>query len=91
MARAVSASQRALLNNKVGPLGETLTVYTHPDCSYSDALKDELNDQEIPFEEIDLAVHPEQWATLEGLTGGERITPVSVEGDLVTVGYNGVG
>ena len=25
------------------------------------------------------------------LTGGERITPVTVEGELVTVGFHGVG
>ena len=28
---------------------------------------------------------------LERLTGGERITPVMVEGDLVIVGYHGIG
>ncbi len=72
-------------------VADTLVIYTHPDCSYSDALKAELDSGGIGCEEIDLALHPEQWEKLEELTGGERTTPVSVEGDLVTVGYHGVG
>ena len=35
--------------------------------------------------------HPEHVEELEKLTGGERITPVMVEGDLVIVGYHGIG
>ena len=72
-------------------MADDLIVYTHPDCSYSTALKQELIEQGTDFQEIDLALLPDQWANLEGLTGGERITPVSVEGDLVTVGYHGIG
>ena len=68
-----------------------MKVYTHPDCDYSNALKDELAGLGVEYEEIDLAVRPEEWAALEKLTDGERITPVSVEGDLVTVGYKGIG
>ena len=70
---------------------EELVVYSHPECSYSDALKDELNSQGTEYQEIDLALHPEAWVELEKLTGGERITPVSVQGDVVLVGYHGVG
>ena len=72
-------------------MADTLVVYTHPECSYSDALKDELNEAGTEFEEIDLGLHPEKWAALESLTDGERITPVSVDGGLVTVGFHGVG
>ena len=72
-------------------MADTLVVYTHPECSYSDALKDELKEAGTEFEEIDLALHPERWSALEALTEGERITPVSVVGDLVTVGFHGVG
>ena len=70
---------------------ETMVVYTHPDCSYSDALKEELDSFGAEYEEVDLALHPEKWARLEELTGGERTTPVTVEGELVTVGFHGVG
>lgn len=72
-------------------LAETLLIYTHPECSYSDALKEELGSMGASYEEIDLALHPEEWAKVEELTGGERITPVTVEGELVTVGFGGVG
>lgn len=69
----------------------SVVLYTHPDCTYSDALKAELDEVGTEYREIDLALRPEAWTELEGLTGGERITPVLVEGDVVTVGYHGVG
>ena len=72
-------------------VGSKLVVYTHPDCSHSDALKEELDGAGAAYEEIDLALDPDKWTRLEELTGGERITPVTVEGDLVTVGFHGVG
>lgn len=70
---------------------EKIVVYTHPDCAYSQALKEEFDSGGIHYEEVDLALHPEQWSSLEELTGGDRTTPVTVEGDLVTVGFHGVG
>ena len=72
-------------------MADKLIVYSHPECGYSDALKEELNEAGAAYEEIDLALHPEEWPKLEELTGGERITPVTVEGELVTVGFHGVG
>jgi glutaredoxin len=68
-----------------------LVIYTHPECEYSEALKGELDDLGAEYQEIDLGLHPEKWAALEELTGGERITPVTVEGELVSVGFHGVG
>ena len=68
-----------------------MKVYTHPDCDYSNALKADLAELGVQYEEIDLAKRPEEWAAVEKLTDGERITPVSVEGDLVTVGFRGIG
>lgn len=69
----------------------TLVIYTHPDCSYSEAAKHDLEESGVEYKEIDLGLHPEAWGDLENLTGGERITPVIVEGDSVIVGYHGVG
>ena len=69
----------------------TIILYTHPDCNYSDAQRDDYQKQGVAFHEIDLTVHPEAVPELERLTGGERITPVVVEGETVTVGYHGVG
>ena len=72
-------------------LEETIVIYTHPDCGYSTTAKNELLQLDIPFREVDLSVTPEAWQEVERLTGGQRITPVVVEGELVTVGFNGVG
>ena len=72
-------------------MADKLIVYSHPECGYSDALKEELNEAGAVYEEIDLSLRPEEWSKLEALTGGERITPVTVEGELVTVGFHGVG
>ena len=72
-------------------MATTVTLYTHPECGYSDALKEELDEAGTAYDEIDLSVRPEAWADLKKLTGGERITPVLVEGDAVSVGFHGVG
>ena len=66
-------------------------MYTHPDCSYSNALKAEFDSEGRAYDEIDLSRRPEAWADLEKLTGGERITPVTVENGEVSVGFHGVG
>ncbi|MDA1347444.1 MAG: UXX-star (seleno)protein family 2 [Chloroflexi bacterium] len=68
-----------------------VTLYTHPDCTYSDALKGELKEAGTVFDEIDLSLRPEAWERLEELTGGERITPVLVDGEKVEVGFHGIG
>ena len=68
-----------------------VTLYTHPDCTYSGALKGELEEAGTAFDEIDLSLRPEAWERLEELTGGERITPVLVDGEKVEVGFHGIG
>ena len=68
-----------------------LIVYTRPDCSYSDALLHDLDKDDVAYRQIDLTVHPEYVSEVERLTGGERITPVMVEGEVVIVGYHGIG
>ena len=78
-------------STETAALQDTIVIYTHPDCSYSSAAKDEFLQSDIPFKEIDLSITPEAWQEVERLTGGERITPVIVEGQLVTVGFHGVG
>ncbi len=69
----------------------TIIIYTHPDCTYSVAAKDDYAKRGVQFKEIDVTLQPESIPDLERLTGGERITPVIVEGETVTVGYHGVG
>ena len=72
-------------------MNDTVVIYTHPDCNYSSAARDELVQNEIEFKEIDLSVSPDAWVEVERLTGGDRTNPVIVEGDFVTVGFHGVG
>ena len=71
-------------------MNDTVVIYTHPDCGYSVKARDELVQNEIEFTEIDLSVRPDAWAEVERLTGGDRMTPVIVEGDFVTIGFNGM-
>ena len=68
-----------------------IIVYTRPDCSYSDALIEELDAEGVKYTEFDLVRRPDKVAEVLKLTGGERITPVMVQGDVVTVGFRGVG
>lgn len=72
-------------------MANAIVLYTHPDCSFSDALKDELDTAGTEYEEINLALRPEAWLDLEKLTDGERITPVMIEDGEVSVGFHGVG
>ena len=72
-------------------MATSVLLYTHPECSFSDALKEELDAAGTEYDEINLALRPEAWEDLEKLTGGERITPVMIEGDVVSVGFHGVG
>ena len=36
----------------------TITIYTHPDCSYSTAAKDDFQSKGVLFHEIDVTLHP---------------------------------
>ena len=70
---------------------KTIIIYTHPDCDASDQARAEFQRDDIPFQEIDVTVVPGAVEELLTLTGGERITPVIVDGDMVIVGYGGIG
>ena len=71
--------------------GSGVIIYTHPECAICVSVKMELEERGKAYEEIDLADHPDRWGEVEDLTGGERITPVTVENGEVTIGYRGIG
>ena len=71
--------------------GSGVIIYTHPECTICVSVKMELEERGKSYEEIDLADHPDRWGEVEDLTGGERITPVTVENGEVTIGYRGIG
>ena len=66
-----------------------ITLYTHPDCAYSAAAKMEFRRGKVAYSEIDVTKQPEKVGELLVLTGGERITPVTVDGGQVTIGFKG--
>lgn len=66
-----------------------ITIYTHPDCSFSSAAKMDYRRSKTPYTEIDLAKQPDRIPDLLELTNGERITPVIVNNGEVTIGYKG--
>ena len=67
-------------------------VYTHPTCGYCDLLKEDLAARGVEYDEIDVSMRPEAWSEVERLTGGDKITPVTVMADgEVQVGYKGIG
>jgi len=70
----------------------TAIVYSHPECGYCSLLKEDLAAEGVPYEEVDVSRAPSKWSEVEELTGGDRITPVTVHPDgRVEVGYNGIG
>lgn len=66
-------------------------VYTTEGCGYTDMLVARLRADKVEYEEVNLSLHPDRWVEVLPLTGGERITPVMVEGEKVTIGFNGFG
>ena len=67
----------------------TIIVYTHPDCAYSSAAKMDYRRNKTTYTEIDLSKQPDKVEELLRLTDGERITPVIVCGDQITIGFKG--
>ncbi len=77
---------------ETAPTTGITTVYSHPECGYCTLLTEDFDSKGIEYTEIDLSKQPELWPVVEGLTGGDRITPVTVMADgEVQVGYNGIG
>ncbi len=70
---------------------KTVVVYSTVGCGYTDMLKDQLDRDGIEYEEVSLSLHPDRWDEVLPHTGGERISPVMIDGDEVTIGFNGIG
>ena len=67
----------------------TVIIYTHPDCAFSGAAKMDYRQRGIAFVEIDVSKEKDKIDDLLSLTGGERVTPVIVEGGQATIGFKG--
>ncbi len=68
-----------------------VTVYSTLGCGYTDMLKERLDRDGVEYEEVNLSLHPDRWDEVLPHTGGERISPVMIDGDEVTIGFNGIG
>ena len=70
---------------------KTVVVYSTVGCGYTDMLKEQLDRDGIEYEEVSLSLNPDRWDEVLPHTGGERISPVMIDGDEVTIGFNGIG
>ena len=67
-------------------------MYTHPECGYCSLLKEELARDGVDYDEIDVSKQPDKWAEVQKLTGGDKITPVTLMPDgTVRIGFKGIG
>ena len=72
-------------------MSKTVTVYSTLGCGYTDKLKAQLDRDGVEYEEVNLSLHPHRWPEVESVTDGIRISPVMIDGEEVTIGFNGIG
>jgi len=73
------------------PEVEIPILYSHPECDFSNMLKEEMDEEGVIYTEIDMSLHEDKWPEVEELTGGDRTTPVLIRNGEVEVGYHGIG
>lgn len=66
-----------------------VTLYTKTGCPYCAAKRQEFIDKAIAFREINVTEHPEEIPYLLSITGGERLVPVVVSGDEISIAPEG--
>ena len=64
-------------------------IYTHPDCAFSAAAKMDFRQRKVEYVEIDVSKEVDKIPDLLALSNGERITPVIVEGGVISLGFKG--
>ena len=64
-------------------------IYTHPDCAFSAAAKMDFRQRKVEYVEIDVSIEADKIPDLLALSNGERITPVIVEGGVISLGFKG--
>jgi glutaredoxin len=64
-------------------------IFTKPGCPYCAALREDLRRRGIPYLEYNARDDPEALRRMLELNGGRRSVPTLVEGDRVTVGFDG--
>ena len=69
----------------------TIIIYTQKECSYSDAAMSEMDDEGTIYSKIDIDEVPGAKEELLKLSNGEPITPVTLRGKEIIIGYHGLG
>jgi len=67
-----------------------VTIYTKTGCPYCAAARQYLEEQGISFREINVSQQPDKREELIKVSGGRQV-PVIVDGNKVTIGFNGGG
>jgi mycoredoxin len=57
------------------PDGTTVTIFTTPWCGYCRRLKRELDEQGIPYEEVNIEADPEAADLVARVNGGNQTVP----------------
>lgn len=70
-------------------MAQAVTLYVKTGCPYCAAKRGKLRDEGIAFQEINISECPEAIPQLLRLTGGQRLVPVVVEGQHVSVAPEG--
>jgi glutaredoxin len=70
-------------------VADKVTIYTKPGCPYCAAAKRSLDKKGIEYEEFNARADRAALHRMLDLNGGRRRVPTIVEGEKVTVGFNG--
>ncbi|PKM80921.1 MAG: NrdH-redoxin [Firmicutes bacterium HGW-Firmicutes-14] len=68
----------------------SVTIYTKTGCPYCKAAMESFEKQKVEYTEINLSDHPGKVEELVKVAGIRKV-PVIVDGEKVTVGFNGGG
>ncbi len=68
---------------------ENIAIYTKPGCPYCAAAREDLRRRGVAYAEHDVTSDPEALRRMLALNGGRRNVPTIVEGERVTVGFDG--
>ena len=68
---------------------ENITIYTKPGCPYCAAAREDIRRRAVAYVEHDVTSDPEALRRMLALNGGRRNVPTIVEGERVTVGFDG--
>jgi len=66
-----------------------IQIYTKPGCPHCAGAKADLQHRGVPYVEHNVLADPDALKRMLALNGGRRHVPTLVEGDKVTVGFDG--